>query len=132
MCQVQHPKVDWMRKTIMFVFFSFLFFTKSYNVIFDLWNFLFSDDQRVDFFLLTNWRLTQFSCTEATFLMIICLWTRYTIFIHWNHKLYWQFAVVWWVTQVLHKNRQVSRWFMFLNKIHNFYQVNLLRFWGTL
>ena len=103
-----HPKVDQRRMAIMFLLHFFFKEINSYNVNFDLHNFLFNIGQIVQF------SLSEFSCTEignfpdrymylnqvcnfytpryatfqtvlylvirATFLMILCLLTSYIIF----------------------------------------------------
>ena len=62
---------------------------------------------------------------EATFSMILCLWTRYAIFIHRDGQPSSWFHVSEWVASFLHRNGQVSRRFCVLNKTHNFYWVDI-------
>ena len=64
--------------------------------------------------------------------MILYVWTRYAILIHQYSQLPWQYHVFDQVMSCLHRNRQVSWQFYDLNKICNFYWVDILHFLGTL
>ena len=65
--------------------------------------------------------------------MILCLWTRWAIFIYWDRQLFWQFYVFQRVMSFLDQDTLVARWFFFvLNKICNFYWVDIVHFPGTL